>query len=50
MALYNEKEQACLETDTMGVSPGASILQAKDRMQFPKDEAPVNMALWSILK
>ena len=39
MKFYNEKEQPCLETDVLGVSLGVGLLQVKDRMWFPKDEA-----------
>ena len=32
MALYNKKENLFLETDALGLSPGVSLLQARDGM------------------
>ena len=49
MAFFNEKEQLYLETDVSGVSLKATLLQARDGMQFPKDEASNNMALQPIV-
>ena len=47
MALYREREQLYLETemDSLGVGIIASLLQARDSMQFPKNEAPKILAL-----
>ena len=44
MAFYNEKEQLYLETDPSDIGLGASLLQARGRMQFPRNEAPNNSA------
>ena len=30
MVFYNEKQQLCLETDALGASPGAGLLQVTD--------------------
>ena len=48
MTLYKKKEQLFLETNTLGVGLGASLLQARDGMQFPKVEACDNVTLWTI--
>ena len=44
--LYNGKEQPYLETDMFGVGIHASLLQLRDRLQFSRNEAPDNSALW----
>ena len=49
MAFYNKKEQLYLEKDVLGVSLGVSLLQASDRMQFPRNETPNNVVLWPIV-
>ena len=36
MAFYNGKEQLYLETDALDVSLGASLLQGKGELQFPR--------------
>ena len=46
-AFYNEKEQLHLERDVLDVDHRASLLQARNGMQFPRNEAPNNAALWS---
>ena len=38
-----------MESDALGVSLGASILHVRDRMWFPRNEAPVNAAMQSIV-
>ena len=48
MAIYNKKEQLYLEKDTSCVCHRESLLQVRDGMQVPKDEAPNNMAPWPI--
>ena len=48
MVFYNEKVQLYLETDVSGVYLGASLLQVRDRMQFPRNKSPNNAALWLI--
>ena len=46
MAFYNEKEQLYLETEYVSVvSLGASLLNMRNGMQFPRNEAPDNTAL-----
>ena len=46
MAFYKEKEQLYIQAKTMGVNVITGLLQGRDRIGFPKDEAPDNMALW----
>ena len=48
MAFYSEKEQPYPETDALGVGLGASLLQVRDIMQVPKDEASDSTALWPV--
>ena len=48
MAFYNDKQQLYLETDTLGVSLGASLLQIGDGMLFSRNDAPDNAALQPI--
>ena len=45
IVFYSEKEQPYLETGANGVGLRASLLQVREGMQFPKDEASNNMAL-----
>ena len=47
-AFYNGKEQLYPETDALGVDLGASLLQMRDDMLFPKNEAPVNAMMWPV--
>ena len=47
-AFYDENKQLHLEIDKSGVSLRASLLQVRDRMQFPVTKAPDNTALWPI--
>ena len=42
---HNQKEQLYLETDMSGVDL-RSFLQARDKTQFPRNEAPKNAAFW----
>ena len=49
MVFYNEKEQLYLETDASGVGLGASVLHMRDRMWFPRNEAPDRSVLWQIV-
>ena len=42
---FYRKEQPYLEVDASGVILGAGLLQVRDKMQFPEDEAPDNSAL-----
>ena len=39
MMFYNEKEQLYLKTDALGVGLGECLIQARDRMWFPRKEA-----------
>ena len=48
MAFYNEKEQLYLETDVFDVVLGATLLQARDKIRFLRNETPDNAALWAI--
>ena len=48
MTFYKEKEQLYLETDMLGVGLQVSLSQERDQMQFPKEQAPDNMALQPI--
>ena len=48
-AFYNEKEQLYRETDAMHVGLGASLLQVRDGMLFPRYEGPKNAAPWQIM-
>ena len=48
MVFYNEKAQLYLETEASGEGLGVSLLQVRDRMQFPRNEAPDNAVLWPI--
>ena len=48
MAFYNKKYQFYLEMDVLDVDLGSSLLEVRDRMQFPRNEAPNNAAIWSI--
>ena len=43
MAFHNVNEHLYLETDVLGVSFRASLLQVRDGMKFPKDEACNNI-------
>ena len=45
MTFYNEKEQLYPDTDILGSGLGESLPQARNRMQFPRNEAPDNIAL-----
>ena len=45
MAFYIKKKQLYLETDTLGVGLGASLLQVRNKNQFPRDESPNKEAL-----
>ena len=45
MKFYNENKQMYLETDVLGISLVAGLLQARDGIQLPRDEAPDNSAL-----
>ena len=49
MAFYYEKEQLYVETNDSGVGLGASVLQAKDDLQFPSNEAPGKAVLWPVI-
>ena len=40
--------QMYLETDALGVGLRASLLQTRDEVRFPKNEAPNNVALWPV--
>ena len=42
-----KRKKLYLETDALGEGLGASLLQARDRMQFPRNEASNNTMLWS---
>ena len=48
ISIYNEKHLLYLETDASGVSLEAHLLQARDGMQFPRNETPDNAVLWPI--
>ena len=48
MAVYNEKEQFHLKMDVSGVGLGASLLQPREGMGFPRNEAPYNATLCPI--
>ena len=45
MNFYNEKEMLFLETDTSGVGLGGRLLQVREGMNFPHDEAVDRTAL-----
>ena len=47
MAFYNEKEQLYPEADMSGVGLGASLLQVRGGMQFPRNGAPNNATVQS---
>ena len=50
MAFYNKKKQHMyLETGASGASPGTSLLQASNWMQFTRNEAPDNAVQWPIV-
>ena len=49
MALYNEKKQLYLEIDIYSVRLGASLLQARDRMWYPRYKAPKNTVQQTIV-
>ena len=49
MAVYNEKEQLYLETDTSDVDLTGSLMQVRDGMQSPRYAAPNNATLWPIM-
>ena len=40
MSFYIEKEQWYIETDALGAGLGINLLQVRDGMQFPGNEAP----------
>ena len=42
MTFYTEKEQLYPETDTLCFGLGASQLQIRNGMQFPRNETPEN--------
>ena len=46
MAFCNDKEQLYLERDVLDVGLGAGFLQVGDGIQFPRNEAPISVALW----
>ena len=48
MTFYNDKEQLYLETDKSGAGLGASLVQARDCMWFPRNKMSDNTALWPI--
>ena len=50
MAFYSEKKQLYVETRCLGCKSHlrGSLLQTKDRMQFPCYEAPNNLVLWPV--
>ena len=45
IVFYNEKEQLYLEMDALGVELGAGLVSVRDRMWFPRNEAPQSAAL-----
>ena len=49
MVFHNEKEQLYLGRDALGVGLGAGLLKVRDGMQFQRNEAPNNAALWPIV-
>ena len=48
VAFCNVKQQPYFGRDASGVSLGICLLQVRDRMWFPRNEAPNNVVLWSI--
>ena len=48
IVLCNEKQQLYLETDALAVGLGASLLQAREGIQFPTNEATDNAVLWPV--
>ena len=40
MAFYDEKQQLYLETVASGISLGENLLQARDGIQFLRNETP----------
>ena len=44
---YYERKQLLLETDMSTIRLGAGLQQARDGVEFSKEEAPDNSALWS---
>ena len=48
MKLYNYREPIHLETDASGITLGPGLLQVKEGMKFPHNEAPDNRALCPI--
>ena len=48
MAFSNGKKHLNLERDTLHVGLGAGLLQMRDGMQFPRNEASDNAALCPI--
>ena len=48
MTFYNEKEHLYLEIDASSIGLGASLLQVRNRIQFPRHEASHNAAIWLI--
>ena len=49
MAFYSQKEQLYLETNALGVSLGAGLVQVRDRPQYPKNDAPDSATLWPVI-
>ena len=49
VAFYNEKEQQYWERDVSSAGLGTSLLQMRDGMVFPRDEAPNSAVLWLIV-
>ena len=49
MAFYNKKEQLYLETVVSVVGLATSLLQAKDEIQFPRNEERDRVALQSVM-
>ena len=48
MAFYNKKEQLYLGTDASGIVLGARHQHVRDRMWFPRNQAPDNSTLWPV--
>ena len=49
VVFYSEKEQLYIETDVPVLAFRASLVQMRDRMHLPGNEAPDNAALWPIV-